>query len=68
MREKEKSKQIYDLFDGPISDVIVKEHTFKCINLLIEASGPMDDVGPEYWENVKTELINLIGDYYDNKK
>ena len=54
MREKEKSKQIYDLFDGPISDVIVKEHTFKCMNLLIEASGPMDDVGPEYWENVKT--------------
>ena len=64
---KDIAKQIYDAFDGPISINIVEKHAFKCIDLIIEAV-KYDDGKHFYWLDVKSELINLRGNYNDNKK
>ena len=64
---KDKAKQIYDAFDGPISINTVEKHAFKCINLIIETVKD-DNEKHFYWSDIKSELINLRGNYNDNKK
>ncbi len=64
---KDKAKQVYNLFDGPISINDVENHTFKCINLIIEAVKG-NNKKHLYWSDVKSELINLKGNHNDNKK